>query len=82
MRRDTDELGGEKMEPAAFGDRTWVLGKARLLQKLKAKNSKRILLEYGCQIAPCTDYVAVSFCFNSGFSVPGEENDVKSGPLQ
>jgi hypothetical protein len=81
MRRDTGNKGSGEGNPNAFGDPSWILGKARLLRKFLLGIQERILLGYGCRIAPWTDDVAVSFVINSGFPVVGEENDLKSGPL-
>lgn len=69
------------MKPAAFGDRSWVWERARVLQELLFGNPERILLACGYQIAPWADFVAVSFCFNSVFCSLGAESDLKSGPL-
>jgi hypothetical protein len=68
------------MEPVAFGDSSWILGRARVQQKLKPNNSERIRLGYRCRIDPWSDYVAVSFIINSTFCVLGKEIESKSGP--
>lgn len=73
-------MDGEWMKLVALADPTWVLGSARLLQKLELRNFHRILWVVGHRIAPCTDYVAKVSIINSMFPVLGEENEWKFGP--
>jgi len=73
---------GGRENPDAFADPTWISGNKGLLQKLKPRNSERILWDAGHQIAPGGDYVANLFVFNSPFPVLREESGGKVGPLE
>jgi hypothetical protein len=70
-------LDGEQDKTGATGDPTWILGKARLLQKFQFFNRLRNLWDAGHQNAPRADYAAIFFFFDSVFEFAGEENGSK-----
>lgn len=82
MKLDTDDQSGGQIRFAAVGGPSGGLGSEAVLQNFLFRFRNRMLPVAGHRIDPCIDYVAKVSIINPGFSVLGESDKAKAGPLQ